>query len=406
MQCAYRGHLARQTVRDLKLSQRNFRIAMLVIKVQARFRGILGRYRAQQARHEHHHRLKLQMYVRRWLLNKRIRYRRRNNAASLIQRNILASLGGNNALRYAIAQRRYAWQGLFIICWAVLLVFLSLMTMKSSLPLRPLNTVATSFITAESKKAAPLRSYVLFDLFLSHILPTLLETRRNSSVWVNGSPNWELRVGGDYNRKFLPAATIFAPVDAVSLRLRRLLHSSNAFISDELLSVVSNISKYIYTNSIDRSDMKELGLFCPWSDAAGPTVGCPTCNLHLPPEGNTYAYTIRSDPIALDILQAQGWDFAGTTSVALDVPFFAVLSPAISILTIAVHLPDQTGSSGLSYLTTSWQTRSISLKSWFFPSPYPAAVVLSVIIGLCVFIHFCDIFRDPQNWLLERNLGM
>jgi hypothetical protein len=406
IQCSYRCHIARQIVRDLTLTRRNFRIAMLVIKVQARFRGILGRYRAQRAKHEHHHRLKLQMYVRRWLLNKRIQNRRQNNAATLIQRNVLVTLGTNNALRYAISQRRYMWQGLFIMCWVVMLVLLSIMTMKYGMPLKPLNIRGMSLLVSESKKLAPLRSYVMFDILVSQILPALVELRRNSSIGVIGSPYWELRVGGDYNGIFLPATTMFVPVDTVFLRLRRLLHFSSAFVSDELLSVVGNNSKNIYTSFIDRSDMREPGLFCPWSESAGPIVGCPTCNLYLPPNGNTYAYDIQSDPIALDILQAQGWDFAGVTSVAVDIPFLSVLSPTISILTMYVQVPDHTGGSGLSHLTLNWQTRSVSLRSWFSPTPYPAAVALSVTIGSVAFFHFCDVFRDPKQWLFKRHLSM
>jgi len=406
VQCVYRGHRARQDFEKLKSFQRNFRIALMVVKVQARLRGNLGRYRAARAKHELHHRLKLQMYIRRWLLNKRIQSRRRNNAASRIQRNVLGLIGASDALRYAIVQRQFAWQGLMIVFWAVILGFLSFLTMKSGVPLRPLNVKGTSVLTSISDQAAPLRPYMMFESFVSNVLPYLLDSRRNSSITVTGSPNWELRVGGDYNRIFLPAASPFAPIDSVTMRLRRRLHISEVFVSEELLSVVGNISRHIYTSFIDDSDMSELGLFCPWSERAGPNVGCPTCSAYLPPDGNIYSHKLESDIIDLDILQAQGWDFSGVATVALDIPFLSVLSPALSIMTISVEMPDSSVSSGLSLMRTSWQTRSIPANSWFAPSPYPAAIALAIVLGLCAFVHFFDVFYEPQEWLLRRNLSM
>ncbi len=406
VQCVYRGHQARQAVEKLKLLNRSLRISLMVVKVQARLRGILGRYRAAKARHELYHRLKLQMYVRRWLLNKRIQSRRRNNAASRIQQHVLGSLGASDALRYSIAQRQFVRQGLFIILWVVILGFLSFLTMKSSVPLRPWNVKGSSVLASVSNTAAPLRSYLMLESFVSNILPYLTDSRRNSSISVTGSPNWEVRVGGNYNRMFLPTTSPFVPIDAVTLRLRRRLHVSEIFMSDELISVVANVSKYIYTSSIDHSDMRELGLFCPWSEAAGPTVGCSTCSAYLPPDGNLYSFKLESNPIALDLLQAQGWDFSGATSVALDIPFLSVLSPALSIMTISVQMPDNSDGSGLSFLTTSWQTRFIPANSWFVPSPYPAAIAIAGLLGLCVFVHVCDIFLGPKEWLLRRSLSM
>jgi hypothetical protein len=83
-----------------------------------------------------------------------------------------------------------------------------------------------------------------------------------------------------------------------------------------------------------------------------------------------------------------------------------VLSPALSIMTISVEMPDSSVSSGLSLMRTSWQTRSIPANSWFAPSPYPAAITLAIVLGLCVFVHVFDVFYEPQEWLLRRNLSM
>jgi hypothetical protein len=406
IQCVYRKHLALLVIQRLTSFQRSFRISMLVVKVQARFRGILGRYRAQQARHEQHHRLKLQMFVRRWLLNKKIQQRRRNNAASIIQRNVLTLLGTSDALRYAFMQRRYAWQGMFIILWVTIIALLSLLTMKSGPPLSTLNILSSSFLAPQTSSAVPLRTYIMFDSFVSNILPILLNSRRNSSMMLQGSPHWELRVGGNYNGIFLPAATMFVPVGEVGMRLRRRSHASSVHVSDELLSVVQNVSSFIYTSAIDCSDMEEPGVNSRWTDIAGPTVGCSTCINYLPSDGNAYSYNVQSDPIVLEILQAQGWDFAGVASVALDIPFLSVISPVISVLTIAVQMPDNTGGPGLSQFTASWQSRSITAKSWFSPYVYPAAMALSVIMGFCFCLHAFDVIGDPRSWLIRRKLSM
>jgi hypothetical protein len=269
-----------------------------------------------------------------------------------------------------------------------------------------LNSQSTSFLASKAENVAPIRSYAMFESFLYDILPVLLNARRNSSIPLNGSPYWESRIGGVYNRKLLPAAMMFVPIDAVTFRLRRLSHYADLYISDELLPFVMNVSKHIYSSVINRSDMKDPGLSCSWSEAAGPSIGCPTCNMHLPPDGNLYSYDIQSNPIALDILQGQGWDLAGISTVAFDIPFFSVVSPVISIMTISVQLPDNTGGSGLSHLTMTWQTRFITTKSWFSPSPYPVALTLSVFVGLSLVLHFCDIFRDPKDWLFRRKISM
>ena len=152
--------------------------------------------------------------------------------------------------------------------------------------------------------------------------------------------------------------------------------------------------------------MEEPGVNSRWTDIAGPTVGCSTCINYLPSDGNAYSYNVQSDPIVLEILQAQGWDFAGVASVALDIPFLSVISPVISVLTIAVQMPDNTGGSGLSHFTASWQTRSITAKSWFSPSVYPAAMALSVIMGFCFCLHAFDVIGDPRSWLIRRKLSM
>jgi hypothetical protein len=405
LQCAYRAHRARRLAQKMQSLQRSFRVASLAVRVQARFRGNLGRFRAQQLRRERHHRLKLQMFVRRWLLNRRIQSKRRNSAASRIQRNVLVLLGTNNFLRYDIAQRHYAWQGFFMVLWAVIIGLLSFLTMKSAAPLQPFYVRSSDILAFESAQAAPARSYLMFDWFLSHMRPLLLHSRRNSSVAIKGSPYWETRSGGVYNRMFLPAASVFVPVDAVSFRLRRRMLSSNPFFSDVLLSFAGNASAPIFTSSINRSDMRELALHCPWSDTAGPIVGCPTCSLYLPPDGNVYAYSVTSDPTALSTLLAQGWDVAGASSVALDIPFFSALHPVVSIMTVIVQTPDNTAGTGLSFLTTRWQSRSLSSASWFYPSPHPPAVALAVMMGLVVFLHACDILLSHEEWLFRRNIS-
>jgi hypothetical protein len=118
-----------------------------------------------------------------------------------------------------------------------------------------------------------------------------------------------------------------------------------------------------------------------------------------------YAYSVTSDPTALSTLLAQGWDVAGASSVALDIPFFSALHPVVSIMTVIVQTPDNTAGTGLSFLTTRWQSRSLSSASWFYPSPHPPAVALAVMMGLVVFLHACDILLSHEEWLFRRNIS-